>query len=123
MICNTWTRFCQRLDTSIIFNKTNVTGLTKSSFNGCSRFEKPYEETCTILECRRLYSYFHTILQDSDHDMSHKGSCVVWTFPIVLVSKLVTLRLGDMIGSRYQVKEWEERLLIWACLEFYFTQH
>jgi hypothetical protein len=123
MICNTRKRFCQRLDTSITFNKTNVIGLTKSSFNGCSRFGKRYEETCAILECRYLYSCFHTFLQGSDDDMSRTGSCVFWTFTIVLVSKLITLRLGDMIGSRSQVKEWKERLPIWPCLAFYFTQY
>jgi hypothetical protein len=54
MICNTWTRFYQRLDMSMIINKTNVIVLTKSSLNGYSRFEKRYEETCTISERRRL---------------------------------------------------------------------
>lgn len=104
---NTWKRFRQRLDTSIIFNKINVTGLTKSSFSGCSRIEKRYEETCNILGCRRLYSCFHTIMQGSDDDVSHTGSCVVWTFSIVLVSELITVRLEDMIGSHSQVKEWK----------------
>ena len=73
VIFNTWTRFRQRLDTSIIFNKTNVIGLTKSSFNGCSRIEERYEETCNILKRRRLYSCFLTIMQGSDDDISHTG--------------------------------------------------